>query len=85
VGSYEPGEGWERVGGGGAWIVSVVDLMGRKGVVRPSRNLRAWGRDCRLGPIGRRKRSHPGHGGNEDPPVLAGRPGEGKGGGCTGR
>tara|TARA_R110002003_G_scaffold40_7_gene2664 strand:+ start:2525 stop:2770 length:246 start_codon:yes stop_codon:yes gene_type:complete len=31
MGSYEPGEGWERVGLMGALIVSVVDLMGRKG------------------------------------------------------
>jgi hypothetical protein len=31
MGSYEPGEGWERVGWMVEWIVSVVDLMGRKG------------------------------------------------------
>jgi hypothetical protein len=31
VGSYEPGEGWERVGVMVEWIVSVFDLMERKG------------------------------------------------------
>jgi hypothetical protein len=31
MGSYEPGEGWKRVGWVVEWIVSVVDLMQRKG------------------------------------------------------
>jgi hypothetical protein len=62
VGSYEPGEGWERVGVMVEWIVSVFDLMERKGGRRCSRNLKLGDGDCRLGPLGRRKRRPHGEG-----------------------
>ena len=55
MGSYEPGEGWEKVGWMGEWIVSVVWLDGEKGRA-VSRNLKLGHGECRLGPLGGRKR-----------------------------
>jgi hypothetical protein len=69
VGSYEPGEGWERVGWMVEWIVSVVDLMEGKGG-RCSRNLKLGDGDCiEARPVWAQEATHEG-----DPPTAGRRP-----------